>query len=334
MPDKTKFSCEPPTTAEEWDCVVRISPQGTLFSESCYLSACGRDYSLFVIRQGRQIKAGLSVIHTEGGMGCELDDLVIHNGLMFVHDDTKKGVRARFERFEISEFAIDFLDHHYDRIELALSPSFEDMRPFLWHNYHGSDNRFALDLRYTSYVDIGSLKGKEHSSEDSDCFRALETLRQRHIREAQKKGAKLVKSDHVNKLIDYYRALMERQDDPVPENKLSRMESLINTLVVNGKAAVYEVQNDQSQPLYTVVYGWDSKRAYYLFGAGHPETSEPYQGTFAHWGAFLNLANHIGVCEVDMEGVNSPQRGWFKLGFGGDLKPYYQIYKPSKTNNG
>jgi len=26
-----------------------------------------------------------------------------------------------------------------------------------------------------------------------------------------------------------------------------------------------------------------------------------------------------------MEGVNSPHRGWFKLSFGGDIRPYYQI---------
>ena len=25
--------------------------------------------------------------------------------------------------------------------------------------------------------------------------------------------------------------------------------------------------------------------------------------------------------------ITLPQRGWFKLGFGGDLKPYYQVYK-------
>jgi hypothetical protein len=32
-----------------------------------------------------------------------------------------------------------------------------------------------------------------------------------------------------------------------------------------------------------------------------------------------------GINEVDMEGVNSPQRGWFKLSKGGNCVPYYEV---------
>ena len=28
---------------------------------------------------------------------------------------------------------------------------------------------------------------------------------------------------------------------------------------------------------------------------------------------------------LDLEGINSPKRGFWKLGFGGDMKPYYRI---------
>ena len=37
-----------------------------------------------------------------------------------------------------------------------------------------------------------------------------------------------------------------------------------------------------------------------------------------------NLENNIN--EIDLEGVNSPLRGSFKLSFGGNLKNYYQLY--------
>jgi hypothetical protein len=33
-----------------------------------------------------------------------------------------------------------------------------------------------------------------------------------------------------------------------------------------------------------------------------------------------------GIAEVDLEGVNSPRRGWFKLSFGGALLPYYELH--------
>ena len=47
----------------------------------------------------------------------------------------------------------------------------------------------------------------------------------------------------------------------------------------------------------------------------------------------MDLANRTKIGEVDMEGVNSPQRGWFKLGFGGNLLPYYQISMTHSLGN-
>jgi len=317
---------------EEWDQIVDASTQGTLFSESPYLTACGRDFGLFVIRQGRQVKGALCLVYGDNRETCELDDLVIHNGLMFVPDDTKKPVRSRFERFEITEIVIEFLEHNYRRIELALAPDFEDLRPFIWHNYHEtlSQKKFQLDLRYTSFIDVSSLSGMMDNFENTDCFRAMETLRQRHVREAIKKGAKMVMMHDASVFITYYSDLMERQGNPVPEEKLHRMAALVSALQLSNKAAIYSVQNNLNEVLYVVIYGWDRKRAYYLFGAGNPEISEAYQGSYAHWCAFLDLANRLGIREVDMEGVNSPKRGWFKLGFGGNLIPYYQVYRQVK----
>ena len=31
------------------------------------------------------------------------------------------------------------------------------------------------------------------------------------------------------------------------------------------------------------------------------------------------------INSIDLEGVNSPNRGWFKLSLGGELNPYYKI---------
>jgi hypothetical protein len=57
-----------------------------------------------------------------------------------------------------------------------------------------------------------------------------------------------------------------------------------------------------------------------------PGRSTPWQGTLAHWHAFGHLAREHGITEVDLEGVNSPQRGWFKLGFGGSLQTYHTLH--------
>jgi lipid II:glycine glycyltransferase (peptidoglycan interpeptide bridge formation enzyme) len=72
------------------------------------------------------------------------------------------------------------------------------------------------------------------------------------------------------------------------------------------------------------VMGLDARRAYYLFGASDPALRDSHCGSAVLWDAFCFLASS-GVAEVDLEGVNSPRRGWFKLSYGAALVTYYEL---------
>lgn len=311
----------------EWDGVVGRAPEGTLFSESVYLQACGREADRFLVRKGREIKAAVCVLPTADGAACELDDLVIYGGLMFPPDLQRPAVKRRFEEFELTEFVIAQLDARYRTIEMALAPQMQDLRPFLWDHYGEADNglKYHLDLRYTSYVDLRSLAGSG-DPEQSACFAAMETVRRYSVREARRKGGSVRRGESAAGLIDFYAALMARQHERQPAVKLERMRRLVDGLIAAGRGAVYETCDKDGRVIYVTVYVWDAKRAYYLFGAGHPDANEPWQGTVGHWQAFVDLGR-AGLDAVDLEGVNSPARGWFKLGLGGDLRPYFHVRK-------
>jgi lipid II:glycine glycyltransferase (peptidoglycan interpeptide bridge formation enzyme) len=171
---------------------------------------------------------------------------------------------------------------------------------------------------------LQDFKGKE---EDSPCFLEMETVRRYSVREAAKKGGKVVRANSGDTLVEFYRKLMQSQGESPSTVKLAGMQNVMDALLKSGRGAVYHVLNAAEVVVYSVFYGWDTKRAYYLFGAGNPEVSEPWQGTLAHWEAFKDLSQRSGIKKVDLEGVNSPKRGWFKLGFGGDLRPYYRVNK-------
>ena len=103
------------------------------------------------------------------------------------------------------------------------------------------------------------------------------------------------------------------------------MSNLIEALINNDRGVLIEISNASGQIIYIVFYVWDRIRAYYLFGAGNPDASEPWQGTLAHWEAFKYLSKTKLIRVIDFEGVNSPKRGWFKLSFGGELINYYHL---------
>ena len=319
--------------SQQWDRFVKESPQGTIFSSSFYLDAVGRKHERLFIQKGNEIKAAFCCIITNDERECELDDLVIYNSLMFRNDPAQKETKARSERFEITEFVIEGLDKRFDKIELSLSPQFEDLRPFLWHNYHSTnqEEKFSVDLRYTSYIDISELK-EDKDEEEAILFKKLDTIRQRNIREARKKGAYTEMGREVDLFIKFYEKLMVSQQNPVQRKKLKRMSRLVDELTNRNKAIMILTVNSSRKIIYITIFCFDSKRAYYLFGAGDGQASDRYKGTIGFWDGFKILSKHYQINEIDMEGVNSPQRGWFKLSFGGDMRPYFHVSKENTEN--
>lgn len=321
-----KLALEAAQDLEAWAKTVASSPQGTLFSEKFFLEATRARHQLYFVKQGQEIKGGVALVLAEDSRRCELDDLVIYGGILFSLDPSRQMVKRRHDEFQITEFVVDQLGFLFDSVEFQLAPSFSDLRPFLWHRYHEtSGDKYSVNLRYTSVVDISSLREFDGREEESPCFNRMETVRRYSVREAKKKGGSVTLAGNGDVLVGYYQELMESQNDPQSSLKLSHIKSVIDALLREDRGAVFHTLNAEGTVVYAACYGWDSKRAYYLFGGGHPHVSEPWQGTLVHWEAFKHLARTRDVGEVDLEGVNSPQRGWFKLGFGGDLRPYYHV---------
>ena len=120
---------------------------------------------------------------------------------------------------------------------------------------------------------------------------------------------------------------MSRQNIIVEKDFLKNMQILIDKLLELKKAKIFSCFDDKNELASMAFIGWDTKRAYYIFGANDPNKRNGHSGTAVLWDAFYHL-NEMGIKTVDLEGVNSPNRGWFKLSFGGNIIPYYElIYK-------
>jgi len=324
-----KYIFEEVNNIEEWGSFIQTSKEYTIFSNPLYIQNFGGKYKLYFIKKGNQVKAGVYVI-LEDDNNLKVDDLVIYFGILFEYNQFQKTTKSLLERFEITEFIIEYLDKMYNKIDIVLSPEIIDIRPFLWYNYHSNNlyDKFKVDIKYTSYIDISSLK-EFKNEENTILFRNLETLRQRNIREARKKEAYTIIENKSDLFIKYYKELMINQNSIPTEEKLKNMKNIIDILIKNNMAKMYISKNKDGVIQYITIFAWDRYRAYYLFGAPNPDAKERYKGTISFWDAFIDLAKQ-GIKIVDMEGVNSPKRGWFKLSFGGELKTYYRVTKEKK----
>ena len=311
---------------ENWDKFVDDSINGTIFSKSYYLKASSVKYKLFYCYKKAELRAAIAVIESEDGKDLILNDFIIYNGIMYNKPSNKQNHSQQYsEQFKIQAFIAEELANLYSNIELSLHPSIVDIRAFLWVNYGENKPQYKPDIRYTSYIDISDFKNSK-KLEDISIYNKASTSRRQQIRYAIKKGykTKIEDKDSIKKFIELYKMTMSRQEIIVNCDKLVRMENLLKELIKYNMAKLYASYDENGEIGSMAIFCWDNKRAYYLFGASNPVKRNGHSGTSVIWDALYDL-NAMGINEVDLEGINSPHRGWFKLSFGGDIVPYYEL---------
>ena len=229
------------------------------------------------------------------------------------------------EQFKIQSFIAEKLEKMYNNIEISLHPSIIDIRSFLWVNYGENKGQYTLNIRYTTYINISDFKNSK-KLEDISIYNKSSTSRRQQIRYAIKKAYKTTVTEDSQQFLDFYLKTMNRQNIDVDKDKQNDMKNLIDELLLKKVAKLYACYDELKEVSSMAFFAWDNKRAYYILGANDPEKRKGHSGTSVLWDAFYDLSD-MGIKEVDLEGVNSPQRGWFKLSFGGELKPYYEISK-------
>lgn len=323
---ESAYRLEETTADAKWDEFIHKSPVGTIFSLSDYLEAVGHRTRLFWCLRGIERRAAVVINEDEEGRAV-LDDFVIHNGLIFGPRANKQNRSQMIsERFEIAVDVAAELSRRYPHLEMALSPQIDDVRPFLWHNY-GEDNAptYTVDVRYTAYADLTGF-AEATAPEEIPLFNEVSYARRQEVRKGIKAGLVTTEDMDGAALAAFYDMTMRRQNIETAQDKLDDLCRYTDQLLSKNMARLFVSRTTEGEPAALALFGWDTKRAYYLFGAGDPVHRNTPCGTTVLWDGFTALAK-AGHREVDLEGVNSPRRGWFKLSFGAELRTYYQLTK-------
>lgn len=325
----TKHILEKTELDEKWDQLVAKSVNGTVFCTSHYLKNIDANIAPYYYLRNQEIRAGVLVIESQNGLDTYLHDFVIYNGIFFAPPQNKQN-RSQIisEQFDISSFVAEELAKIYKSVHMQLHPTIVDIRPFLWFNYGIDAPKYAVDVRYTSYLNIEDFSCAE-KLEDISTYLQASNARRQEIRYGIRDKVVTKEEFNPDLFVDFYNETMKRQDITVEEDVLNQMNFLITNLFKANIGRMFVSYLSSGEPGSMAFFGMDSKRGYYLFGANDPALRDSHTGTAVLWDAFYVLSKE-GIKEIDMEGVNSPYRGWFKLSFGGDLRPYYQIYKGNK----
>ncbi len=328
----SEFHLEKTVTGPAWDALVAASPSGSLFAYSAYLEALPCAFSVYLCKVKQETRGGLLVTESPDRARAVLHPLVVYAGVLFPRVAYKQNLSQRTsDRFAQCEAVASLLPELYESVELALAPQVEDIRPFLWHNYGKDDARHYIpSVRYTAYADIRGLADAQ-KPDDTALFAECSAARRQEVRYAIKKGVRTEEEPLADAFVQYYAMTMSRQDITVPAEDLEAMRRLLEALLQNGLARMFVSRTAQGEIGSMAVMGLDDrtagggeKTACYLLGASDPALRDSHCGSAVLWDAFVAL-NRDNVQMVDMEGVNSPRRGWFKLSFGARMERYFEL---------
>jgi len=313
------YTLEQTDLDEHWDQLVAASPDGTIFCTSVYLSALDVTAEVYVVRKGQEpVALVLLASH----------DFVIYSGVMHIPQQKKNRSQLYSDRYRINEFVAEELPARYATVEFQLPPSEVDIRAYQWYRYGEEAPKYAIDVRYTSVIDITGFRETD-VLEETPLFAETSVSRKQEIRYARRAGVTTEERFDPDAFTQLYARVFNRQSLTVDETARREMHALLTALETAGKGRMFAAYTAEGALGSMAYFAVDEKRAYYLFGANDPEYRRQHVGSAVIWEALPVLAR-AGIDEVDLEGINSPHRGWFKLSFGGDIRPYYRVRYPDR----
>jgi hypothetical protein len=300
-----------------WDALVNESQQGSIFSKSTFLQSLDSLYSCYLVTTPHgEVVAGAAILHYDQEIMAPAPfEFVPFQGIIFSkHVSALNLQKKTVTEFRITSFIIQSFLTVYTNFNMSLSPNFKDLRPFLWYNYDNKlDSIFEIKQKYTGILSL----------DEKNLNYYLNNLRAVRRQEYKKTTAEILVTFDLEQFLILYRKTFERQGIQVDIEKLNRIYKICKNAMDEGfgNLSCAIIDNKISSMAFFVN---DQNTAYYLFGVNDPSLRNESGSSKILIDNILRFAQQ-GLKKFDFVGVNSPNRGDFKMSFGAELIGYNQI---------
>ena len=249
----------------------------------------------------------------------------IYSPLNYKFFEKQNQSSIKYKKFEIVNIYANYIKDNFKSGDICLDFNTNDLRAFYWINFDEKKEIFSTKIvRYTSTLNIkNSANFKKYSDITSDIL--------------YKNFSRSLKQQ-ITKSIDE-NFLFKEEFDPIffektvkstfknqgknPDLNFDKIKPIYDQLF-NKKKLVMFISLKNETKLSFCIFGIIGNNAVYLNGGRVENTNDDSSLTY-NLTMSLSALKKKGVVTVDLEGVNSPKRGFWKLGFGGDIRPYYHL---------
>lgn len=295
---------------------IKFSSQKNIFCSKEILKFFFDDLDLYTICKNDRIKSFIYLNKNENNY--IISEPFIYSGIINHPQLSMKNSRYNNEVFKINELIIDEIFSTYKKVNINLPLNFLDARPFLWFNY-GEENKkkFLVTPCYTSIINIKSRKQNE-------VFNEIDDVKRRDINKVlNDKNYKVSNQINLPLIKKFYEDTMKKNNGSFNNYAFNKIFSFIKTQIDEGNV-IQTTTYYLEKPIYSVLFLNDNNSSCYLYGSGDVDVKNRYAGSLALWKS-IEQSIDKKLSFIDLEGINSPHRGEYKLNFGGNIKSYYNI---------
>jgi len=311
----------------EWDCFVELSPQGNIFCKSAFLDSLGIKYKLwFVEKNDNPCCAFFILLNNCDAIIAAPFPFSMYQGILLSHEITNKSVNKRTtEEMKLIEFMLSELERKYKIISFCLHHKMEDLRGFSWFHYHQPElGRFDIELKYSGLVELSKANGFENY------LKSIRKSRRYEYTKAKKNNYYIEVSDDISILETLYCMTFERQNIKLKQEQIILLKTIAQNALENKFGELLICRNHKDITVGATLFLYDNSYCYYLVGANHPDYRQSGAGTYI---LLENIRRYmeLGYKFLDVCGMNSPNRGDFKLSLNAKPIPYYIVTWQSPT---
>jgi lipid II:glycine glycyltransferase (peptidoglycan interpeptide bridge formation enzyme) len=244
----------------------------------------------------------------------------MYQGIVLADFSDKKPHSRYHYELKVLTFFIQALHEQHEHFFLCQSWQMKDLRAFQWHNYHSPEKgTFKIDLRYTGILDLDIIKDK-----DFYISKEIRDSNKQDYQKAIKNHISIEDSKDIELLLEIYKQTFERQGIVVQEKDIQIVRNITEASLKNNFGKLFFAKTKDGEVSNATLFLYDNFCAYYLIGANSPL----YRKSGASAMLMIHnifYAKELGKKYVDFVGINSPQRGEFKLSFNAEPKPYFHL---------
>ncbi len=301
-----------------WDKFLFNSNQSSVFSESWLLQERNKKYDFFYVSEGTKNLAAV-MIALESNNTPTTKPWIYHGIFYDKKLEINKNHSNIRKKIEISKFIIDELEKIYESISLSFHHSIQDLRAFQWHNHNQEEiNKFKIKINYTSILNLNSYSSFENY------LKSIRSVRRQEYNRCIREGYKTEISRDIDLLNFLHEETFKRQGlsrnihDEILSNQIAR------NAIENNHGQIISCKDKDGTYLSVALFIFHKATTYYLIGA----TDQNYRKSSPMTLIILNHIkdlNNLGIDKVDFCGINSPNRGDYKLSFNGNVTPFYEV---------